>query len=452
MTLFAPETQARPVEPPKATKYLIPLGVGILATGFVGLTGPVGPLWGILVGLVNFGIFAWADITRQWVDAAILVVGGAVGLAYFDVVLVGRVSVIDFKLALIAAIGWLIFGAATGFVVYRNRPGYQPSIIGLQALSWFGGATLALFTATAMGVLAPLNARQISNGEIQELTIGLFIVTSLAAAGIGLGANLSFATRLVSLFAGGLVLVLTVMAYNEIQFSTAAIATQLTRIGEIVDDFWPPVWKWRKSVGQPETFNIIQPFIETFQIAIVGATIGNILALPLAFYASRMTAPSNVAYRIAKSFLNVVRTIPDLVWGIFFATAVGFGNPFAGALAMIMFSLSIMAKLLSETVDSIDIGPLEAARAAGATHSQVIEFAAFPQVKPNYVAYALYIFELNIRASVVIGFVGAGGIGRLLNERRSFFQWDQVMAIVIVIFVSVLLIEWLSIWARRKLV
>ena len=67
-------------------------------------------------------------------------------------------------------------------------------------------------------------------------------------------------------------------------------------------------------------------------------------------------------------------------------------------------------------------------------------------------AYALYIFELNIRASVVIGFVGAGGIGRLLNERRNFFQWDQVMAIVLVIFVSVLLIEWLSIWARRKLV
>jgi phosphonate transport system permease protein len=452
VTLFAPETQARPVEPPKATKYLIPLGVGILATGVVGLAGPVGPLWGILVGLVIFGIFAWADITRQWVDAAILVVGGVVGLSFFNIVLEGRVSVIDFKLALIAAIGWLIFGAATGYVVYHNRPGYRPSVIGLQALAWGGGATLALFTATAMGVLAPLNARQISDGEIQELTIGLFIVTSLAAAGIGLGANLSFATRLVSLFAGGLVLVLTVIAYNEIQFSSAAIATQLTRIGEIVDDFWPPVWKWRKSVGQPETFNIIQPFIETFQIAIVGATIGNILALPLAFYASRMTAPSNVAYRIAKSFLNVVRTIPDLVWGIFFATAVGFGNPFAGALAMIMFSLSIMAKLLSETIDSIDIGPLEAARAAGATHSQVIEFAAFPQVKPNYVAYALYIFELNIRASVVIGFVGAGGIGRLLNERRNFFQWDQVMAIVIVIFVSVLLIEWLSIWARRKLV
>jgi phosphonate transport system permease protein len=452
VTVLAPETQVRPVEPVRATKYILPLVAGTIATGIVGLVGPVGPLWGTLVGIVTFGVLVWADVTRHWIDALLLVIAGIVGLSFFDSVLAARAGRVDFKLALLAGVGWLVYGAATGFVVYRNRPGYRPSIIGLQGLAWGGGATLALFTATAMGVLAPLNDRQLANGDIQELTVALFVVTSLSAAAIGLGANLSFATRLVSLFAGGFILVLTVMAYNEIQFSTAAIATQLGRIGEIADDFWPPVWKWRKSLGQPETFNIIEPFIETFQIAIVGATIGNVLALPLAFYASRMTAPSNVAYRIAKGFLNVVRTIPDLVWGIFFATAVGFGNPFAGALAMIMFSLSIMAKLLSETVDSIDIGPLEAGRASGASHTEVIQYAAFPQVRPNYVAYALYIFELNIRASVVIGFVGAGGIGRLLNERRNFFQWDQVMAIVIVIFVSVLLIEWLSVWVRRKLV
>ena len=112
-----------------------------------------------------------------------------------------------------------------------------------------------------------------------------------------------------------------------------------------------------------------------------------------------------------------------------FAIAVGFGTPFAGALAMVMFSLAIMAKLLSETVDAIDPGPLEAADAAGASHWEMVRYAAYPQVSPNYVAYALYIFELNIRASVVIGIVGAGGIGRLLDERRNLFQWDEVMAI-----------------------
>jgi phosphonate transport system permease protein len=119
---------------------------------------------------------------------------------------------------------------------------------------------------------------------------------------------------------------------------------------------------------------------------------------------------------------------------------------------MIMFSIAIMGKLLSETVDAINLGPLEAAKAAGATHNQIIMRAAVPQVAPNIVAYGLYVFELNIRASVVIGFVGAGGIGRLLDERRQFFQWDQVMAIVLVIFASVLLIEAVSIYVRRKLV
>jgi phosphonate transport system permease protein len=446
------DTPTRPVAPPSAASYLVPLIVGIVATGLAGFAGPIGPLWGTIVGLVTFGVLAWSGITRHWIDAVILIVSGVIGLSLFDAVLAMRTGPIDFKVSLIAAIGWLVYGAGTGVVVYRTRRTYKPTVIAFQSFAWAGGATLAMFTATTMGVLAPLTSKQISDGEIQVLTIGLFVVTGAAAAAIGLGANLAFARSLPALFAGGFVVVVTVLAYNEIGFSTAAVATQLARISEIVGDFWPPVWKWPKSVGQPETFNIVEPFIETLQIAIIGATLGNLVALPLAFLASKLTTPSTAIYRVSKGFLNVIRTIPDLFWAIFFATAVGFGNPFAGALAMIMFSLAIMAKLLSETVDSIDVGPLEAARASGARHSQVIQHAAYPQVRPNYVAYALYIFELNIRASVVIGFVGAGGIGRLLNERRSFFQWDQVMAIVVVIFVAVLLIEWLSIWARRRLV
>ena len=253
-----------------------------------------------LSAVVTFGIFVWIDLTRHWLDAAILVAGGIIGLSFFDWVLAGRSGPVDFKLSLLAAVGWLIYGAATGVVVYRNRPGYRPTVIGFQALAWAGGATLALFTATTMGVLAPLNARQISAGEIQSLTIGLFVFTGMAACAVGLGANISFATGLVSLFAVGFVVVLTVLAYNEIDFSTSAIATQLTRIGEIADDFWPPVWKWPKSLGQPETFNIVEPFIETLQIAIIGATIGNLLAVPLAFWASRMTAPSETRVSVRK--------------------------------------------------------------------------------------------------------------------------------------------------------
>ena len=138
MTFDAPETQVRPVEPTRPIKYLGPLVVGVVATGILGWVGPVGPLWGALVALVTFGIFVWIDLTRHWLDAAILVGGGIVGLSFFDWVLAGRTGPVDFKLSLLAAVGWLIYGAATGVVVFRNRPGYKPTVIGFQALERLG--------------------------------------------------------------------------------------------------------------------------------------------------------------------------------------------------------------------------------------------------------------------------------------------------------------------------
>ena len=152
-----------------------------------------------------------------------------------------------------------------------------------------------------------------------------------------------------------------------------------------------------------------------------------------------------------KGFMNLIRTIPDLFWALLFATSVGVG-PFAGALALIIFSLAIMAKLLSETVDAVDPRPLEAAMATGSSHFPAVRSSVLPQVLPNYVAYALYIFEINIRASVVLGLVGAGGIGRILETQRSFFRFDRVLAIVIVIFVIVFIIEQVSVALRRRLV
>jgi phosphonate transport system permease protein len=196
---------------------------------------------------------------------------------------------------------------------------------------------------------------------------------------------------------------------------------------------------------------VVDPLIETFQIAVVASFIGCGLALPISFLASRTTVPNRPTLTISRGILSVVRAIPDFLYALIFVAAIGIGA-LPGILALIFFDIGVVAKLLSETVDGVDDGPIEAVDAGGSSRTQMVRWAVLPQVLPNYVAFSLYAFELNVRASTVLGFVGAGGIGRLLNERRNFFQWDQVMAIVIVIFVSVLLIEWLSIWARRKLV
>jgi phosphonate transport system permease protein len=222
---------------------------------------------------------------------------------------------------------------------------------------------------------------------------------------------------------------------------------------------WPPDFEW--AIGTGDWWWVpswdfgselrANPLIETFRIAIIACTIGVTLAIPLAFRASKITAIRGSDYWLNKGFMNVIRTIPDLFWAMIFAASVGVG-PFAGALALIFFSMAIMSKLLSETIDAVDPRPIEAARATGSHHWPAMKTSVWPQILPNYVAYALYIFEINIRASVVLGIVGAGGIGRVLEAQRSFFRFDRVLAIVIIIFVIVFVIEQVSVALRRRLV
>jgi phosphonate transport system permease protein len=154
---------------------------------------------------------------------------------------------------------------------------------------------------------------------------------------------------------------------------------------------------------------------------------------------------------VDRSVLNVLRALPDLLYAVVFVAAVGVG-PLPGVLALILFNIGVVAKLLSETVDAVDTGPIEAAWAVGATRTQMVRSAAMPQVMPNFVAFALYTFELNIRASTVLGIVGAGGIGTTLNTQMRAFNFENVGLVVLELFVLVLLIELVSVTLRRRLV
>jgi phosphonate transport system permease protein len=195
----------------------------------------------------------------------------------------------------------------------------------------------------------------------------------------------------------------------------------------------------------------VGPMIETFQMAVIAAVIGCGAALPISFLASRLTTAGRITLFVTRSVLNVVRAIPDILYALVFVAAVGVG-PLPGILALILFNVGIVAKLLSETVDGVDTGPIEAARASGANQIQTVRWAVLPQVLPNYVAYSLYTFELNIRASTVLGIVGAGGIGRELFAQYKLFNWSNVAVTIVELFVLVLLIETVSIALRRRLV
>lgn len=222
-----------------------------------------------------------------------------------------------------------------------------------------------------------------------------------------------------------------------------AISANLTRGREIIGEVLRPNLAFLPST--------ITALIETFQMAIVACIIGCGVGLPLAFLASRVTAPSHWVLTTDRWVLNVVRALPDLLYALIFVAAVGVG-PLAGILALILFNIGVLAKLLSESVDAVDTGPVEAATAVGASRTQMVRSAVLPQVLPNYVAYSLYVFELNVRASTVIGIVGAGGIGNILNTQMKFFAFSNVGAVVLELFVVVLAIEAVSITLRRRLV
>jgi phosphonate transport system permease protein len=198
----------------------------------------------------------------------------------------------------------------------------------------------------------------------------------------------------------------------------------------------------------PET---LAPMLETFSMAVLASVIGCGLALPISFLVSRVTAPGAVVLSVGRAILSVVRAIPDILYALIFVAAVGVG-PLPGIMALLLFNIGVTVKLLSETVDGVDPGPIEAGRASGASRIQTTRWAVLPQVLPNYVAYSLYVFELNIRASTVLGIVGAGGIGRMLYREYGFFHWSNVSVIIVELFVFVFFIELVSIWLRRRLV
>ena len=244
----------------------------------------------------------------------------------------------------------------------------------------------------------------------------------------------------------GVFAIITLLSVSEqfgIGLDIGAIIGDIARGQGIVRELLSPNWEFL-----PRT---IEPLLETIQMAVVAAFVGCGLALPIAFLASRVTAPGRSVLTLTRGILSVVRAIPDFLYALIFVAAVGIG-PLPGIVALVFFNVGVVVKLLSETVDAVDAGPIEAADAGGSNRTQAVRWAVLPQVLPSYVAFSLYAFELNVRASTVIGVVGAGGIGTLLFTQYRFFQWSNVSVIIIELFVIVLAIELVSIRLRRRLV
>ena len=192
--------------------------------------------------------------------------------------------------------------------------------------------------------------------------------------------------------------------------------------------FWG--WKkWLRLMG------------ETLLIAYVGTMMGGLCAFACSFLASRNMAVSKLSCFVTRRCLEFSRTVPEIVFALIFVIAFGLG-PVPGVLAIALHTMGALGKLFSEVVENIDMKPVEGVAASGGSWLAQVRYGAVPQVLSNFASYALLRFEMNVRGAAVMGFVGAGGIGATLIESIRKFYYSDVSAILVLIIITVMLIDY----------
>ncbi len=206
----------------------------------------------------------------------------------------------------------------------------------------------------------------------------------------------------------------------------------------------------------------------TFAISFAGSVLAVCIALPLALlttrtllyrgvlYDGQILGPGARALRIglfgaAKGLLNLLRTIPEILWALIFVFMVGLG-PFPGVLALGFHTAGVLGKLFGEALEDVNPRPLEALQATGASRLRIFLYGVLPQAAPQCLSYALYRWEVNIRAAAILGFVGAGGLGQRIHVTISLFLEHQLLTLILAVYVMVTLVDVLSAYLRRRIV
>ena len=216
-------------------------------------------------------------------------------------------------------------------------------------------------------------------------------------------------------------------------------ANQLTKI--LAQIFQPDASFFSKVTG---------PLWDTIKMSIMGSVIGSLLALPYAVAASANINRSGPLLAVLRFLLNIVRTLPTLVIASICALIFGLGT-FAGTVAITIFTFGIVTKMLYESIETVNMGAFEALESAGANKFQAFWSAVFPQILPTYLSHCLYSFEINVRAASILGYVGAGGLGILIDERIGWRDYNGLGTVLLTLFVAVFIIENLSQFLRSKL-
>lgn len=215
------------------------------------------------------------------------------------------------------------------------------------------------------------------------------------------------------------------------------------------------IWRILVNLAQPDlgaeaVQRALPKIMESFFIAWIGTMIGAFFSFPLAFLAAKNISPSVVA-NTARQVLNGIRAVPELLVAMVMIPVTGLGA-WTGTLALGIHSIGTLGKLSSEVIEGIDDGPVEAVAAVGGGPIARMRFGVVPQVMPNILAYWLYRFEINIRASAVLGVVGAGGIGGELIAQLRFRDYSRASTVLVLTIVAVLAVDAISARVRRRII
>jgi phosphonate transport system permease protein len=236
---------------------------------------------------------------------------------------------------------------------------------------------------------------------------------------------------------------LLVSSFQGVGFSPIAFIEGIPQMGRILGEMLPPdLGRWDR---------VLASLLETFHLALAGTLLGVLASVPLAILACRTLTPGWPFYVAARALVALFRTVPDLVWALIFVVAVGLG-PFAGMLALMVDTIGYAARFFADSLEEQEKGPQEALAAAGAPASGVLAAAVLPGALPSMIATSLFCLEKATRGGVVLGLVGAGGIGMELKVAMDMFNYAEAALSILAILVLVLLVEQVAAMLRRRII
>ena len=250
-----------------------------------------------------------------------------------------------------------------------------------------------------------------------------------------------------SLWSFGTVLLILVFLGYSLHFLNIDVLVMLTALGKlggvIADRFYPPEISYVTNPGY------LSSILDTLQMSFLGGILGVILAIPLAWFSAWNVTPHRmIFFPFGRLCVISSRAIHETIWTILFVSILGFGM-LAGVSALTMFCIGFAGKLFSDEIEAVDIGPVEAMRAAGANSFQVFIYAVMPQVRVAFTGIAIYTWDVAFRAATVVGFFGGGGMGWYLKRNVQQLENLRVGAIILSIIAMVLAAEFISSWLRE---